>query len=127
MAHETIIDEVKSWIGLAMVDPRLHEYAAREILNCIQVRHELVSNGALFWIMVSCLRRCDKKGALQFAIDWSDPYSLPTADITKFQPGDHYHVLDCKFDTWSEAEAYLKKCGYRRGQLHTIYMPREGD
>lgn len=122
-----ILEEVKSWISLAKCGVNFHGYAAREILNCIRLKRELSRNGTLCDILRSAMGRHDWKGVLQFALDWSDPYSLPTASITKFQPGDHYHVLDRKFDTWSEANAYLEKQGYRRGISHTVYVPREGD
>lgn len=119
--------EIKSWIDLAKCGARFHEHAARQMLSCIRLKRNLVVNGSLVYVLASCFGRNDWKGAFQFAIDWSDPYSLPTADISRFQPGEHYHVLDTKFDTWIEALNYLEKNGYRRGQSHTVYVPREGD
>ena len=125
--NNPLLEEIRSWIGLAKWGGQFHGYAARNLLSCIRLKRNLVDNGALYYVLKSAMARQDWKGCLQFALDWSDPSSLPTADISRFQPGDHYHVLDTKFNTWIEALEYLEKNGYRRGSTHTVYVPREGD
>lgn len=43
--------------------------------------------------------------------------------VSKFNPGKHFHVLDTKFDTLEEAKAHLQKKGYMYGGLAEHYWP----
>lgn len=52
----------------------------------------------------------------------------PFARITKFKPGQHYHVLGEKFDSLGEAEALAVQRGYDTGAPETVYVyDHDGD
>jgi hypothetical protein len=48
--------------------------------------------------------------------------------VHKFNPGQHFHVLDTKFDTLDEAIRHLEANGYQYGGLQEKYWPAtDGD
>lgn len=65
------------------------------------------------YVVESALRRDDTRTAEMHLRDWRDKSRWPTTTVSKFVPGDHYHVLDAKFDRLWEALAYADKRGYR--------------
>jgi hypothetical protein len=81
-----------------------------------------------YWMTISALRRGDEKRAIQNLRDWKILRDRPKTDISKFVPGEHYHVLDKKFDSFGEACQYLEKCGYGFGRLKEVHIyAKEGD
>lgn len=44
--------------------------------------------------------------------------------VHKFVPGDHYHVLDTKFDTLAEAQQYLTDEGWIYNGLKEVHVYR---
>jgi hypothetical protein len=83
------------------------------------------------YIIESCLTRYDEKEAEILIRDWNVPQTpkqRPKEWIHKWQPGDHYHVLDMKFDTEREARDYLDKNGYDCLGVDVRYVyTRQGD
>lgn len=50
------------------------------------------------------------------------------ARITRFHPGEHYHILGKKFDTFGEAKEFATRSGHATGAPETVYVyDREGD
>lgn len=80
------------------------------------------------YIIKSCLARYDEAQAEQLLRDWCGARKQPAAYIHKFQPGSHYHALDEKFDTESEARQHLEKNGYKCLGVNVKYVyMRQGD
>lgn len=104
-----------------------NSYAARELLSGRRLKRELAQNGALFYILLSCFSRRDRRGARQFLVDWTDEYAKPVCPISRFVPGDHYYALDTKFDTYEQASEHIKRSGGRVGTTIVHRTPREGD
>jgi hypothetical protein len=120
------IREIKGLIALGCT-PGFAAYASRSILEKINLKRELQTNGALFYMLISTMRRHDRKAAFQFVIDWSNPNGLPMTRVTRFQPGQHYHVLGRKFDKFSEAVEFLEKSGYRFGGTDVTRIELAGE
>lgn len=79
-------------------------------------------------IIDSCLARGDREKAEQLIQDWNNERDgkRPTADISKWLPGDHYYALDKKFRTLGDAESYLQSRGYRfSGKIRERFEYRE--
>lgn len=74
----------------------------------------------------SALARRDKVAAIQYLIDW-DLVRAKHTRISKFEPGDHYYVLDTKFDTMEEAVEHARQHGFFSTSFHRVPIPRSGD
>lgn len=112
--------ETDSLIALGLNGRNFAEHAAAKLLslnNCYgEVRRHL---------LVSCLRRHDKTRAKQFLVDWTKEDLKPKINVSKFIPGEHYHVLNTKFDTLDDAINYLNAKGYQYAGLTEthVYKP----
>lgn len=85
-----------------------------------------------YWMLMAHVNTQDKTGLRKLLNYWWDwdrtPAARPKlADITKFNPGQHYSVLGEKFYTYDDALRYLKSEGYELGEFKQHYWPREGD
>lgn len=60
-----------------------------------------------------------------FVNDWSKRSNKPGCGVFKFNPGEHYHCLNEKFDTLDEAIANLKTKGYAYSGLTERHVYRE--
>ena len=78
-----------------------------------------------YWMLISAFSRGDQRGVLRFLDDWVKQDRLPKAQVSKFVPGEHYHVLGVKFDTLDEAQRHLRSRGYQYGGLTEKYVYRE--
>ncbi len=68
-----------------------------------------------YWILRSCFSRGDIEKARIMVNDWSHKQpktGKPSANVSTFIPGDHYHVLGTKFDTLEQAISHLESKGY---------------
>ena len=74
----------------------------------------------------SALARGDEERALKHLQDM--PSSKPRCRVSKFIPGEHYHVLDRKFDTYTAALGYAEQRGYVVDGLYEQHVyTRDGD
>ena len=75
--------------------------------------------------VASALLRGDEETAQELISEFG---GRPFARITKFKPGQHYHVLGEKFDSLGEAKALAAQRGYDSGAPETIFVyDRDGD
>jgi hypothetical protein len=80
-------------------------------------------------LVESALVRCDTISATQMLIDWQ-LLQAPHTRISKYVPGDHYYVLDTKFDSYAEAADHARRHGFFSTSLHTVNVDgyqRRGD
>lgn len=107
-------------VHLGVLGDLFAEYAASRLLS----EYGIYSN-VYFWMLVSAFNRGDKEAVRRFLTDWKEMARKPSAVVSKFVPGDHYHVLDTKFDTLEEAMEYLHRRGHNYGGLKEthVYKP----
>ena len=78
------------------------------------------------YMVESALARGDEERALKHLQDM--PRSKPRCRVSKFIPGEHYHVLDRKFDTYTAALGYAEQQGYVVEGLYERHVyTRDGD
>lgn len=113
----------------------LREYMVRtalsELLDCCD-RDTRDARDVRFWMLMAHVNTQDPAGLreiLNYWWEWDTAAcrEVRTANISKFNPGEHYHVLDEKFPTYDEAMSHLKRKGYELGQFIEQWWPREGD
>ena len=116
--------------------PDLYHHFVREDLHellhcCDQETRDAC--GVRYWILMAHVNTQDIGGCralLNYWWDWSrgarpGPVMV---NISKFTPGEHYHVRDRKFDTLGEAQAYIRRQGWEFGQfLEEFVYPTSGD
>jgi hypothetical protein len=68
-------------------------------------------------MLVSAFKRGDERTVLMYLDDWPKMDRRPRVTVSKFTPGNHYHVLSVKFDTLEEAQQHLLSKGYQFGGL----------
>ena len=83
------------------------------------------SREAQYHILRAAMAREDFEACRMHVNDWSALKGRPSKTVSKFLPGDHYHVLDTKFDTLDEAINHLEARGYRYGGLQEKHVYRE--
>lgn len=110
-------------VALGMLGSNFAEHATGKLLaanSCYKEAH--------YYMLLSAFARKDAKAVRRFLRDWSGRSKQPRIAVSKFIPGDHYHVLDEKFDTLEAATAHLQKHGYVYGGLHEkhVYV-KDGD
>ncbi len=106
------IREIREWAALGC-DCRFREYAASNIYWSLRLKPKLANNDVLPFMLMSAMARQDTARVVQYAIDWSQESELPHTPVSRFVPGDHYHVLGVKFNTIDEAFSHAQKHGYR--------------
>lgn len=74
-----------------------------------------------WYILHSYPAQSSRKLYNQLLIDWGIIH--PIEQIQKFIPGEHYHALGCRFDSFHAAKAHLEKYGYTYGglKIHRIF------
>lgn len=96
-------------------EPLMNVYASlptRMALHFLSHEHGL--NDIDYWCIYALHRNGDWEGVktqLRYRSKRRVSY------VTKFYPGDHYHCLGVKFDTYREAEEHLEQEGYICGGL----------
>lgn len=86
----------------------------REYTYCTEMQKLLVE---------SALRRGDVERADQMLVDWNVIESRHYT-ITKWSPGDHYYILDVKFDSQAEAEIHGRRHGFNKFTLKITKIPK---
>lgn len=110
-------DDAEGLIALGLLGGRFAQYAASHLLSghWAEVR---------YWMLVSCFARQDAKTVRIYLTDWKVQDRRPKAKVSKFVPGQHYHVLNVKFDTLDEAMEHLRRKGYEYGGLSETHVYR---
>ncbi len=101
---EILDDESESFIALSMNGQNFRGYAVSNLLRIWGCYTPMRSQ-----LLISCLTRQDKRAARIFLQDWRNEDRMPKIKITKFIPGEHFHVLNTKFDSLGEAQYYAYK------------------
>jgi len=79
------------------------------------------------WMCESALARGDRRQAWAYLREWR-AISSRTVRISKFDPGDHFYVLDVKFNSYEEAHAHAEDQGYEViPGVRSVGVPRGGD
>lgn len=114
-------EEQESLLHLAMSGGRFVSYAAT------QLTHDIPYEECRFDILRSCLARHDIEQARVFINDWTSSKYKTKVNVSKFVPGDHYHVLGTKFDTLEQAIAHIRSQGHEYGRLIEKFVYRDGE
>ena len=123
--HVHITDEEDQLIALGCGGGQFPRHAAGKLLRELGLWSEV-----RYWMLVSALSRQDAKCAKMYLIDWNtqDKDHRPSAVVSKFIPGEHYHVLGTKFNSLLEAKAHLNRKGYKFGGVEEKFLyTHEGD
>lgn len=117
------VENIKGLIALSRT-AGFCEYAAGQILTISGVKW----SETYFWMIVAKLKRhASYHEVLQVLADWRGERHEKYASISKFIPGEHYHVLDAKFSTLAKARAHAIREGYLPGPLIEKRVYLEGD
>lgn len=120
---EILDKESEEFLAVGMLGGAFLHHAVK---NLLVIHH--CWDDVRYWMLYSALARQDKRGARIYLQDWKAEDHKPKAHVSKFIPGEHFHVLDKKFSSLSIAQDYLSKRGYRYGGLHETYIdPKIGD
>lgn len=118
-------EDQKGYLALAMNGGQLLHHAAYQLLREGRPSY----SETRYWMLVSTLNRQDRKTAALYLDDWTEQdrrgNRKRTARVSKFTPGDHYHVLGEKFGTLDEAISHARSNGYEYGGLDEQYVYRE--
>jgi hypothetical protein len=114
---EILDDDSESLLALGMMGGNFRSHAVGGLLSIHGCWTEIQS-----WMLHSALARQDKRTARIYLQDWKSQDRRPTARVSKFIPGEHYHVLDTKFDSFGEAQRYLFARGYTYGGLQESHV-----
>ena len=76
-----------------------------------QIQYEMV---------VSALLRGDEETAQEYFADFKGEIRFAT--VSKFIPGEHYHVLGSKFDEYGDAVKYANERGFRVDGLKEVFV-----
>lgn len=113
-AHAKLTADEEGLISLGFNGRNFAEYAARNLLHG-------VSTGQLWDIHWACLLSAfarEDADAIRVRINdlkyWK-PNQKPTARVTKFVPGQHFHALNEKFLKLDDAIAHVRNNGYEYG------------
>ncbi len=120
---ESLIRQLTTWAHDEY--PDLRAYMRREALD--RLRDYVNTESRSAWdvrqhMLMAHVYTQDPAGIrclLNYWWDWDrhPRQRVQTANVTKFNPGEHYHVLNEKFDSLARAQAYLRGKGYEFGQL----------
>jgi hypothetical protein len=117
------IDEL---IAFAHNGGEFRGYAATRLLEEISLKPDLKWE-ICYHLLISTMTRQDWDACRKFLLDWCQPHSKPAILVTRFQPGNHWHVLDTKYSTLDAARHHLEQKGYRFAGTQVVYAPKEGD
>lgn len=110
-------------VALGCLGADFADHAARKLLSANDCYGE-----CHYWMLRSAFARQDKEAVRKFLGDWKSRNRKPVAEVFKFVPGEHYHVLSRKFDTLDDAMNHLRDRGYRYGGLFEKHVyAKEGD
>lgn len=115
------------WMPLARLGEPFISRVASELTGGLP--YDPTSNREVrYWLVYSALARGDTDAARGFVQDWSKYRARPSEFVSKFNPGDHYHAMDRKFDTLNEAIEYLRRIGRAYAGLKEVHVyAKEGD
>ena len=107
-------NEVRELVAVAQHGYQFREYAASQLIslagcwgNCrYEILLSVMARGFHEWPNV-----------FQLLADWKAQDRMPSREVSKFIPGDHYHVADRKFDTLEAAQEYIRSRGWRYAGL----------
>lgn len=116
---------INDFYYLSQIGGNFLGYGVRGMLSCIKPAANL-SSDVIYWLLYSAANRHDKETCMMFLRDW-DTGRIPCANISRFVPGNHWHTLDRKFNTYEAAKKYIELQGFVVGQILTHYAPKEGD
>lgn len=121
-------EERESLLYLGLNGVQFAEYAASKLASSCEYFRDWETK---YWCLRACFSRRDIETARVYVNDWShkQPKRVTRyANVSRFVPGNHYHVLGTKFDTMEEAQEYLESQGYTYGEtiLKHVY-PNQGD
>lgn len=102
------------FLALSQMGGAFLDYATQQLLRMYEAGSEVK-----YFMLRASLARGDTKQALVLLTDWSGR-GLPETDVSKFDPGDHYHTLGRKFDTLQDALHHLEERHYRYGGLRVV-------
>lgn len=118
-----ITDDIRGLIALGCNGGAFAGHAASKLLS---IRKCYTSTR--YYMLISALNRGDNRCAAMYLDDWVKQDHMPKATVSKFVPGDHYHVFGTKFDTLEEAQRHLWTKGYTFGGLVEKHVyNRDGD
>lgn len=117
--------ENEGWLALGINEGgSFAAHAASELVRDLP-HDEFCPCEIKYYILRSAMAREDFEACRIHINDWSQRRSRPSAMVSKFIPGEHYHVLGEKFDTLDEAQQYLRSRGYVYGGLTEKHVYRE--
>lgn len=86
------------------------------------------SREMMYWCIVSALTRYDFDCVRRYVRDWAaSPVEPDVWDVSKWIPGDHYHVQGERFDTLGEAQEYIRRSGAVFGRLRERFVYKDGN
>jgi len=115
-SKEILDEESESLISLSRLGYDFRQYAVSNLLTI----HSCYSE-CRYWMLMSALARQDARAARIYLQDWKYQDKLPKAKISKFIPGEHYYVLNNKFNSLEEAKNYLHEQGYIYAGFEEVY------
>lgn len=118
-------ERLEELLAVSLNGSAFRSYSARNILFEIRLKPELKWD-VCFYLLISAMARYDIEACRKFVYDWSGG-AQPTALISRFIPGSHWHVLDTKFSSFDAARRHLEKQGYRYAGTRTVHARKEGD
>src|SRR4051812_30340058 len=74
-----------------------------------------------YWQVYSAFARQDWECVKKYLTWWGKRQSV---HVSRFTPGEHYHVLGVKFDTLAEAQQHLEREGYNYAGLREVHVYR---
>lgn len=111
----------------ALGGPFTAQEVAHRLLRLVNLTPKY-SREMMYWSIVSALARYDFDCVRRYVLDWaSSPVEPPVWDVSKFIPGDHYHVNGAKFDTLDEAKDYIGRQGAAFGQFRERFVYKDGN
>lgn len=128
--HAKLSENKEGWLALGINEGgRFAQAAASELLRDCKVGYDKKLSWEVAYHMIrSAIAREDKDAVRVYVNDWTNWDGRKTALVSKFMPGEHYHVLDTKFNTLDEARRHLSREGYDYAGLKEVYVPKtEGD
>lgn len=131
MSEEPLIRELETVIGMhRMGGPFTAEWVTGELFRWADFSPKY-NREVVYWSIVSALKRYDYGCVRKYVRMWaSSPVEPPVWDVSKFVPGDHYHVGKAgkKFDTLDEAKKFINNSGALFGRFYEEFVyARQGE
>lgn len=109
--------------------PFTAEHVTSTLLRLVDLTPKY-SREMMYWSIVSALNRYDYDCVRRYVRMWSaSPVEPSVWDVSKYIPGDHYHVkaAGVKFDTLDEAIEFIRKSGAVFGRLWEKFVYKDGN